>query len=43
MQILAYYKQDVKAIIEIYSSDFVNSGILSQLGDDRLLYPVAFF
>ena len=41
--ILAYYKQDVKTIVETDSSDYVSSGVLFQLGDDELLHPVAFF
>ncbi len=41
--ILAHYKQGVKTIMETDSSDYVSSRVLSQLGDDRLLHPVAFF
>ena len=41
--ILAHYKQGVKTIVETDSSDYVSSGVLSQLGDDELLHPVAFF
>ena len=41
--ILAHYKQDVKTIVETDSSDYVSSGVLSQLGDDELLHPIAFF
>ncbi len=41
--ILAHYKQGVKAIVETDLSDYVSSGVLSQLGDDGLLYPIAFF
>ena len=41
--ILAYYKQDVKTIVETDSSDYVNSRVLSQLGDDGLLHLIAFF
>ena len=41
--ILAHYKQGVKTIVETDSSDYVSSGVLSQLGDDGLLHPVAFF
>ena len=41
--ILAHYKQDLKAIVEIDSFDYVSSGILSQLRENGLLHPVAFF
>ena len=41
--ILAHYKQGVRTIVETDSSDYVSSGVLSQLGDDGLLHPVAFF
>ena len=41
--ILAHYKQGVKTIVETNSSDYVSSGVLSQLGDNVLLQPVAFF
>ena len=41
--ILANYKQGVKTMVETDSSDYVNSGVLSQLGDDGLLHLVTFF
>ncbi len=41
--ILTHYKQDLKTIVETDSSDYVSSGVFSQLGEDGLLYPVAFF
>ena len=41
--ILAYYKQGVKTIVETNSSDYVSSGVFSQLGNDELLHPIAFF
>ncbi len=41
--ILAHYKQGIKTIVEIDSSDYVSSGVFSQLGDDGLLYLVVFF
>ena len=41
--ILAHYKQGLRTIVETDSSDYVSSGVLSQLGEDGLLYPVAFF
>ena len=39
----AHYKQVVKTIVEIDSSDYVSSRVFSQLSDDKLLHPVAFF
>ena len=39
----AYYKQGVKTIMETNSSDYVSSGVFSQLGNDELLYLIAFF
>ena len=41
--ILIYYKQSLRTIVETDSSDYVSSGVLSQLGKDGLLHPVAFF
>ena len=41
--ILAYYKQGVKTIIETNLSDYISSGVFSQLGNDELLRPIAFF
>ena len=41
--ILAYFKQDVKTIVETDYSDYISSRVLSQLGEDGLLHPVAFF
>ena len=41
--ILAHYKQGLKTIVETDSSDYVSSGVFSQLGEDGLLHPVAFF
>ena len=41
--ILAHYKQGLKTIVETDSSDYVSSGVFSQLGEDGLLYPVTFF
>ena len=41
--ILAYYKQGVKTIVETDLSDYVSSGVFSQLGDDKLLHSMAFF
>ncbi len=41
--ILVYSKQGIKIIIQTDSSDYVSSRILFQLGNNRLLYLVAFF
>ena len=41
--ILAHYKLRVKIIIETDSFDYINSGVFSELGDDKLLYLIAFF
>ena len=41
--ILAYYKQGLRTIVETDSSDYVSSGVFSQLGEDGLLYLVTFF
>ena len=41
--ILAHHKQGIKTIVETNSSDYVSSGVLSQLGDNGLLHPIAFF
>lgn len=41
--ILAYYKQGVKIILETDSSNYVCSGVFSQLGYNRLLQPVVSF
>ena len=41
--ILAYYKQSVKTIVKTNSFDYVNNEVFSQLGNDKLLYPIAFF
>ncbi len=43
VSILAHYKQGLKPIVETDSSDYVSSGVLSQLGEDGLLHLVAFF
>ena len=40
---LAHFDRSKKAYVESDSSDFVSSGVLSQIGDDKLLHPVAFF
>ena len=41
--ILAYYKQGLKKIVKTDSSDYVSCGVLSQLGEDGLLHPIALF
>ncbi len=41
--ILIYYKQGIKTIVETNLSDYISSGVLFQLGDDRFLYSIAFF
>ena len=41
--ILAHFDSSKEAVLEVDSSDFVTGGILSQVGDDGLLHPVAFF
>ncbi len=41
--ILAHYKQGLKTIVETDSSDYISGGVLSQLEEDGLLHPIAFF
>ena len=41
--ILAHYKQSFKTIVETDFSDYVNSRVFSQLGKNKLLYPIVFF
>ena len=41
--ILRHFERDKQCFVETDSSDFVFSGALSQIGDDGLLHPVAFF
>ena len=41
--IFAHYIQGLKTIVETNSSNYVSSGVFSQLGEDELLHPVAFF
>ena len=40
---LAHHKQYLKTIIETDLFDYISSEVLSQLGEDGLLHPVAFF
>ena len=41
--IFAHHKQGIKTSVETDSSDYVSSGVFSQLADNGLLHPVAFF
>ena len=41
--ILCHYDPSKPCVLETDASDFVTSGILSQLGSDSLLHPVAFY
>jgi len=41
--VLAHFDRTKKSYLETDSSDYVNSGVLSQYGEDGLLHPVAFF
>ena len=41
--ILAYYKQEVRTTVEKNLSNYINSKVFFQLGDDKLLYSIAFF
>ena len=41
--ILAHFDLDRDVIIETDTSDYVSAGVLSQYGEDGILYPVAIF
>ena len=41
--ILIHYKQGIKTIVKKDSSNYVSSRVFSQLGDNGLPYPIAFF
>ncbi|KAI6777561.1 uncharacterized protein J7T54_006734, partial [Emericellopsis cladophorae] len=41
--ILAPFDWEKNVILETDASDYVSAGVLSQVGDDRILRPVAFF
>lgn len=41
--LFAHYKQGFKIIVETDSSNYISSRAFSQLGEDRLLHPVALF
>lgn len=43
VSILANYKQIIKIIMKRNLSDYVSSRVFSQLGNDKLLHPIAFF
>ena len=41
--ILCHFDPTKQYFIETDSSDYVNTGMLSQVGDNGLLHPVAYF
>ena len=41
--ILAHYKQSLKTMMETDFSNYINSGVLSQLGENVLLHFITFF
>lgn len=41
--ILIHFDRNKQCFVETDSSDYVSSGVLSQIGEDGLLHPVAFF
>jgi hypothetical protein len=41
--ILIHFDLDKKIYLEVNASDYVTDRTMSQIGDDSLLYPVAFF
>ncbi len=41
--ILTHYKRGLKTIVETDSFDYISSKIFSQLKEDELLPPIAFF
>ena len=41
--ILRHFNPDKECVVETDASDYVSVGILSQIADDGLLHPVAFF
>lgn len=41
--ILVYYKQGLKTIVETDTFDYVSNRVFFQLGENGLLYSVAFF
>lgn len=43
VSIFTYYKKGVKTIIKTNFSHYISSGVFFQLGNNRLLYFIAFF
>ena len=41
--VLKHFDMTKEAILETDSSDYVNSGVLSQYNDEGLLHPVAYY
>ena len=41
--ILRHFDPDKECVVETDASDYVSAGILSQIEDDGILHPVAFF
>ena len=41
--ILRHFNPDKECVVETDTSDYVSAGILSQIADDGLIHPVAFF
>jgi hypothetical protein len=41
--ILRHFDPEMKIVVEIDASNLVVAGVLSQYGDDDILYPVAYF
>ena len=41
--ILSHFDHTKECVVEVDSSDYVQGGVLSQVGNDGLLHPVAFF
>jgi hypothetical protein len=41
--ILAHFDLDWDIIVEIDTSDYVSTSVLSQYNDDNILHPVAYF
>ena len=41
--ILCHFDPNKQCFVETDSSDYVNAGMLSQMGEDGLLHPVAYF
>jgi hypothetical protein len=41
--ILQHFDPELECVVEADSSDYVNAGVLSQIGKDKVLHPVAYF